>query len=74
MHFVATGAKNKSILVFSKMFKAHLKPEGVKDLMENGFSYSGELILSPGRYQLKLLVRDDLDGKFGCITTPLLVN
>jgi VWFA-related protein len=74
VHFVATDAKNKSILVFSKMFKAHLKPEGVKDLVENGFSYNGEITLSPGRYQLKLLVRDDLDGKFGSIESPFLVN
>jgi VWFA-related protein len=73
-HVVATDAKNKSILVFSRMFKAHLKPDAVADLMKNGFSYNGDIVLSPGRYQLKLLVRDDLDGKFGSIQAPLSVN
>jgi hypothetical protein len=56
------------------MFKAHLKPEAVADLMKNGFSYNGDIMLLPGRYQLKLLVRDDLDGKFGSIEAPLFVN
>jgi hypothetical protein len=74
VHFVATDAKSRSTLVFSKMFKAHLKPEAVADLMKNGFSYNGDIMLSPGRYQLKLLVRDDLDGKFGSIEAPLFVN
>jgi VWFA-related protein len=74
VHFVATDAKNKSTLVFSKMFKAHLKPDAVADLMKNGFSYNGDIMLAPGRYQLKLLVRDDLDGKFGSIQAPLSVN
>jgi VWFA-related protein len=74
VHFVATDTKNKSILVFSKMFKAHLKPEGVADLMKNGFSYNGEMTLAPGRYQLKLLVRDDLVGKFGSVEAPLFVK
>jgi len=74
VHFVATDEKNKSTLVFSRMFKAHLKPEAVKDLMENGFSYNSEITLSPGRYQLKLLVRDDLDGKFGTIEAPFSVQ
>lgn len=73
IHFVATDAKNKSILVFSKRFLAHLKPGAVTDLMQNGFSYNGDMNLSPGRYQLKLLVRDDLNAKFGSIQTPLLV-
>ncbi len=74
VHFVATDAKNKSTLVFSKKFKAHLKPDAITDLMKNGFSYNGDILLSPGRYQLKLLVRDDLDGKFGSIQAPLSVN
>jgi VWFA-related protein len=74
VHFVATDEKDHSTLVFSKMFKAHLKPDDVADLVNNGFSYSGEMLLPPGRYQLKLLVRDDLDGKFGTIETPFLVQ
>ncbi len=74
VHFVATDEKNKSTLVFSKMFKAHLKPDAIADLQKNGFSYSGDIDLSPGRYQLKLLVRDDLNGKFGTIAAPFLVN
>lgn len=73
VHFVATDAKNKSILVFSKRFLAHLKPGAVTDLMQNGFSYNGDMNLSPGRYQMKLLVRDDLNAKFGSIQSPLLV-
>ena len=72
VHFVATDTKDKSILVFSKRFLAHLKPGAVTDLMQNGFSYNGDMNLSPGRYQMKLLVRDDLNAKFGSIQTPLL--
>ncbi|MGH9500095.1 MAG: VWA domain-containing protein [Terriglobales bacterium] len=74
VHFVATDVKNKSILVFSKRFLAHLKPGAVTDLMQNGFSYNGEMNLAPGRYQMKLLVRDDLNAKFGSIQAPLLVQ
>ena len=74
VHFVATDTKNKSILVFSKRFLAHLKPDAVTDLKQNGFSYNGEMNLSPGHYQMKLLVRDDLNAKFGSIETPLVVQ
>lgn len=74
LHFVANNSKNKSILVFSKMFHAHLKPEGAAEVAKNGFTYTGEMVLSPGRYQLKLLVRDDYTGKFGSVQAPYLVN
>jgi VWFA-related protein len=74
VHMVATDAKDKSILVYSKMFHGHLKPEGTAQIAKEGIRYSGEMLLPPGRYQLKLLVRDDINGKFGTVQAPYLVN
>jgi VWFA-related protein len=74
VHVVATDAKNKAILVYSKQFHAHLKADNAAQVVKSGFIYNGEMLLSPGRYQLKLLVRDDFNGKFGSVQAPYSVN
>jgi VWFA-related protein len=74
VHVVATDPRNKSTLVFSKMFHAHLKPGAGADIGRDGLTYKGDMLLAPGRYHLKLMVRDDFTGKFGSVQAPYLVN
>jgi VWFA-related protein len=74
VHVIATDPKNKSILVFSKMFHAHLKPGAAADIIREGLTYKGDMTLAPGQYHLKLMVRDDFTGKFGSVQAPYGVN
>ncbi len=74
VHVVATDSKNKSILVFSKMIHAQLKPGGGAEIDSKGLVYKGDMVLGPGHYHLKLMVRDDFTGKFGSVQAPYLGN
>jgi VWFA-related protein len=74
VHVVATDPRNKSTLVFSKMFHAHLKSGAGAEIDRQGLTYKGDMLLAPGHYHLKLMVRDDFTGKFGSVGAPYPVN
>jgi len=40
----------------------------------NGVGFRNALELSPGKYTVRFVVRDNLTGKVGSITAPLVVN
>jgi len=53
---------------------AHLSPEKLLSIRQNGVGYRGFLDLSPGEYTVRLVVRDGLSGRIGSVAAPLKVE
>ncbi|PYX94166.1 MAG: hypothetical protein DMG71_13325, partial [Acidobacteria bacterium] len=54
--------------------KAAIKPEEYAALRQQGLPFHTQLELPPGRYQIRLAVRDDRTGFLGTTGMPLLLN
>jgi VWFA-related protein len=54
--------------------KAAMKPEEYAALRQQGLPFHTQLELPPGRYQIRLAVRDDRTGFLGTTGMPLLLN
>jgi VWFA-related protein len=50
-----------------------LKPEGVKQLQDNGITYRNTVEVPLGDYQIHFMVRDNQSGRIGTIVAPLKV-
>ena len=53
---------------------AHLTPEKLASIRQNGVGYKGYLDLAPGEYTVRLVVRDNLSGRIGSVAAPLKVE
>ena len=51
-----------------------IKPEALGIVKEQGVSFKKVIDLVPGKYNVRLIVRDNLTGKLGSVTAPLTVN
>lgn len=70
---VARDEKGESKAMFSQTLQAKLKPEGVDEVRGHGVTYTNSLELPPGDYSLRLVVRDNLNGRMGSVIAPLKV-
>ncbi len=52
----------------------YLNEEQQKQIVSTGMSYRNALLLSPGKYLVRFVVRDDLTGRIGSVLAPLEVN
>jgi VWFA-related protein len=57
-----------------QQIEAHLTPEKLAALRQNGIAYNGALDLAPGEYTVRFVVRDDLSGRIGSVAAPLKVE
>jgi VWFA-related protein len=57
-----------------QQLEAHLTPEKLAAVRQNGIAYSGALDLAPGEYTVRFVVRDDLSGRIGSVAAPLKVE
>ncbi|MGA2966159.1 MAG: VWA domain-containing protein [Terriglobales bacterium] len=55
-------------------FDAHLNPEKLSSIRQNGVGYRGFLDLAPGEYTVRFVVRDNLSGRIGSVAAPLRVD
>jgi VWFA-related protein len=53
---------------------AHLTPENLSSIRQNGMGYRGALDLAPGEYTVRFVVRDDLSGRIGSVAAPLKIE
>jgi VWFA-related protein len=76
MEFVtaATDAQGKTAGGFSNNVEGHLKPATLADMKENGITFTGFLELPPGEYTLHVVVRENLGGRLGSVSGPLVVK
>ena len=58
----------------SQTVKGLIVPDTLAKLKADGVVYNNFLSLSPGDYQIRFVVRDNLNGKIGSVIVPLTVN
>src|ERR1700732_1405351 len=57
-----------------QQIEAHLTPQKLAALRQNGIAYNGALDLAPGEYTVRFVVRDDLSGRIGSVAASLKVE
>lgn len=58
----------------SQTLDAHLRPESLDQVQNHGMDYRGSLIIAPGEYSVRFVVRDRLSGRMGSVLAPLKVT
>lgn len=75
LDFVAVANKDGAVIAsVSQPAKGALSAENLAKVKASGVLYSNSLVLAPGSYQLKVIVRDNLSGKMGSVSAPVTVN
>jgi hypothetical protein len=59
---------------FSQHIDANLKSEGAQAFAREGLHYGNDVLLPPGEYLVRFVVRDNLSGRLGTVTAPLKVT
>jgi VWFA-related protein len=72
--YAATEKGGKAANSFGRTFAPSLTDAQVADLRTKGVGFSNALELAPGRYAVRFVVRDNVTGKIGSVTAPLMVN
>jgi hypothetical protein len=67
----ATDASGKPLGVLRDTLPVKVSGESYDMLLAGNFLYEGSLILPPGKYQLKVLVRENQSGKMGTFEATL---
>jgi len=70
---VARTATGDAAASFGKTVDAHLQPESLQLVNNEGITYTGDLDLPAGDYSVRFVIRDDLSGRMGTVTTPVKV-
>jgi hypothetical protein len=55
-------------------FSKVLPDAQLASIRANGVSFKNSIELSPGKYTVRFVVRDNFTGKVGSVTAPLTVN
>ncbi len=73
---IVTQATNKGVSAgtLSQTMKGLVVPETLAKLKADGIVYRNFLALSPGDYQVRFVVRDNLSGRIGSVIVPLTVK
>ena len=58
---------------FVKKLEGVLKPDVARQLDLGGVKFDSTVVLAPGYYNVRFVVRDNLSGKVGSVTAPLVV-
>lgn len=68
---VATTPAGEKVRDFSQNYTAKLGPEGLRKVAESGVTYSNNIVVPPGRYNVRVVVRDNVTGRTGSLAAPL---
>ncbi len=52
----------------------HLKPDTMQKLAATGIAYRGHVSVTPGEYNMKVVVRDNVSGRVGSVSVPISVQ
>ncbi len=75
VEFVARAAKKGTIAdTVGQTVKGTLPPNALAKIKADGIFYRSSFDLSPGEYQVRFVVRDNLSGRIGSVIVPLTVN
>jgi VWFA-related protein len=68
-----TDPSGKAVGVLRDTLPVKVSGESYDILLAGNFLYEGSLVLAPGKYQLKVLVRENQSGKMGTFEEPLVL-
>jgi len=71
---MARDGQSKDIGGIDRQFDAHLSPAAVELSRSKGLSQRDQLVLPPGEYTLKFVLRDNLSGRVGSVSAPVTVD
>lgn len=71
---VVRNDKGATAKTFAQPLQGSIKPEALAIVKSEGIRYQTMMELPPGRYTVKLVVRDNLSGRIGSVSAPLTVN
>ena len=71
---VARQPNGQSVLLTDLAVQDHFNEKQAGKIKSDGFEYHNTLELSPGTYNIRFLIRDNVTGKIGTVTSPLKVE
>ena len=76
LNFVALARtpQGEEAVDFVKKLDGVLKPEVARQLDLGGVKFDSTVVLAPGYYNVRFVVRDNFTGKVGSVTAPLVVK
>jgi VWFA-related protein len=76
LEFLAVGRdpKGESAGQFDQAIEAKLKPEAVAQIRSAGVTYNNSILLPPGEYAVRFVVRDNVTGRMGSVLAPIKVE
>jgi len=58
---------------FSQHVETNLKPDSLQAFRKDGLNYGNDVIVPPGEYSVRFVVRNNVDGRMGSVMAPLRV-
>jgi hypothetical protein len=58
---------------FSQHVETNLKPDSLQAFQRDGLNYGNDVIVPPGEYSVRFVVRNNVDGRMGSVMAPLRV-
>ncbi|MGI9101480.1 MAG: VWA domain-containing protein [Terriglobales bacterium] len=71
---VARDAAMKMVDQRNRHLEGHLTAESLRKLSVEGLTYQSQLVLPPGDYSVRVVVRDNVSGRVGGLQAPLKVQ
>jgi VWFA-related protein len=71
---IARNSVGKPADQFSQRIETNLKPDGAQTFAKEGLNYGNDVMVPPGEYSVRFVVRDNLTGRLGTVTAPLRVS
>lgn len=76
MDFIAraTAKESQRQETLAQNIRGRIADQQIAKVESEGLGFKKTIQLAPGQYQLRFVVRDDLTGRIGTVSTPLTVN
>jgi VWFA-related protein len=71
---IARTERGENAADFVKKIDGALKPDVARRLDLAGIKFDSMIMLSPGSYNVRFVVRDNLSGRIGSVTAPVVVK
>jgi VWFA-related protein len=72
--YVNDGKANKAAVTSGKTISPPVPDAQMASLRNNGIDMKNALELAPGQYTVRVVIRDNVTGRIGSVTAPLIVN
>jgi|GEM_PF-69051 len=69
----ATDSAGHTAAALRDTLPVKLSPETYEQVVSGNFLYEGGFVLAPGKYQLKVVARENQSGKIGTFENPMIV-